>query len=227
MISVIKILGIKRAIVAYAFDAIAITFLLTSILYLLVFGKVKFVEVFISMIIPTIIITIFVPKLADLHSKLYNEKEKNHSITGYDDVTGFYSRKKFLSFLRREINFSIRYKTPLCVMLVKISNYKQIKKEQGRHITTYAIKEISSKICDSFEKNDILARYADDAFAIIFPKTDINKANQTKEILKKVLEKKPIYFKEELNIKTNIKIEQLQGDDNENEDTLLNRLEGI
>ncbi|MGP1562041.1 MAG: GGDEF domain-containing protein [Helicobacteraceae bacterium] len=225
MISMIKIFGLKRAILAYTFVAMAITFLVTSVLYFLVFDEVKFAEVFISMLIPAVVIGLLVPKIVELYSVVNFEKEKNKTMSGYDEVTGFYNKKTFLSHLRREINSFKRYKTQLCVMLIEISNYKEIEKKRGRHITDYVLKEISSKICHNFRKSDILARYRENSFAVILPHTSLEKSNTVKTKIEEILQAKPIYFKDEINVQTNIKIQAVKNEESENEDSILDRLE--
>lgn len=225
MISVIKIFGLKRALIGSVFLAIAITFFVTSLLYYGVFGEVMFVEVGISMIIPVVIIVLLVPKLMNLYAQVNSEKEKNKIIIDYDEITGLYNKKIFLSHLRREINSAKRYKSSLTVMLIEISNFKLIEQERGRHISNYVIKEISSHVTQNFRKSDILARYNENSFAAILPHTNIEESKTAKNKIKLVLEQKPIYFKDEIEIKTQIKMQSIKDIESETEDSLLNRLE--
>lgn len=227
MISIIKIFGVKTAMISIIVVSVMVTFLLTSVVYYGIFGEPRMQEVLVSMIIPVFIIFLLVPKIVDLQSIIYKERKKNDAIINLDLLTGLHNRKSLLEHLRREINFAKRYNSFLTIMSIEVGNYAQIEKKRGRHAVDYVIKELSNAIAQNFRKTDIIGRYKDDTFMIILTHTTLERSAVIKEKLEQLINKRPIYFKQEIDIDANIKSEALSGDEKESEDTLLNRLEKV
>lgn len=225
MLKIIKNIGIKKLIFISTILSIIVAYLTSTTLFYAIYGEAKIGEVLISLIIPSLTILTLLPKLIHNSFALYNEREKTKAIEGHDKVTGFYNKRYFLTHLRRELSSAKRYNYSLSVMKIPITNFAAIEKEKGRHISEHVIKEISERLEKGFRKSDILSRYNNDTFMVILPQTSKKSSQKVASRIQATLEDTPVFHLDKIEIFTTISIEEIERNDNENEDTLLNRLE--
>jgi diguanylate cyclase (GGDEF)-like protein len=100
-------------------------------------------------------------------------KAKKEAIT--DELTGFYTRKMLELRLEEEFEFLRRNKVEFSLVLIHINELESLKKDKGEYIYKYILAHVSKVIRQCIRKIDIVFKYENDDFLILFPKT--NKEN--------------------------------------------------
>lgn len=88
-----------------------------------------------------------------------------------DRLTGVYNKHYFLLRLDEEINRAIRHNNPVSVIMIRIQMPETIHKLAKLIRFDDVMIASANKIKASVRKTDILARYGDDVFGLILPRT--------------------------------------------------------
>ncbi|MCL5093595.1 MAG: GGDEF domain-containing protein [Patescibacteria group bacterium] len=107
--------------------------------------------------------------------------------TMLEDRTGLLGPQFAEEFIEREISAARRYKRPFTVALLDIDFLKYINDHFGHVKGTKVIMEVAEIIKDKVRKDDIISRYGGDEFLVIFPHTDISKAEMALNRVKKAV----------------------------------------
>ena len=110
-------------------------------------------------------------------------------------------------------------------MMIQLANFDKIETIKGRHTSEHILKEASHRIKKSFRKSDIISKYKDDTFVVIMPETTVEKTSVVEKRIIDLIDRTPFIHKEEIQVITNIKIQEILQQEDETEDTVLNRLE--
>lgn len=108
--------------------------------------------------------------------------ERNRAISGItklftrDSVTGLYAQNMMNKIMKIEMSRSRRYRYPLSVVTVKVSNIGEIREKGGIEATDETIQKVSRSVLKSVRNVDIGARLDDDSILILLPHTDIEGA---------------------------------------------------
>lgn len=98
--------------------------------------------------------------ISNLHQQVY-----------FDALTGLYNRKYFY------MKFSeLRTISSMSLLLIDIDNFKRINDTYGHIMGDYVLQQFSEILKQNTRKNDIIARWGGEEFAIILPFTDIEEA---------------------------------------------------
>lgn len=100
----------------------------------------------------------------------------------FDALTGMYNRKKFHELAEQELKRDSRYKHDLGVAIVGIDNIQDISEKFGAEIAKEVVVNIATRVATALRDTDIVARWDDEEFAILFPET-------SKEDLETICEK--------------------------------------
>lgn len=142
-----------------------------------------------------------------LRTKVTPEYDKNGKITSYssfsqdisrekiiektsykDELTQLYNRKKFNEELYISLSMFKRYNDKTSLILFDIDKFKQINDTYGHLVGDKILKKLSAIVQENIRECDILARWGGEEFALILPKTDLEKAILTaKKIREKIL----------------------------------------
>ena len=145
--------------------------------YLVVFGIVVFIVLF--------LVILFLRR--DIKEKAkFEEKLEKLAIT--DSLTGIYNRYKLDKVLQTEIDISKRYERPFSLIFCDIDHFKVINDTFGHKIGDKVLKTISEIILENIRKSDVFGRWGGEEFLIISPETDLKKAIQLAEKLRKLIE---------------------------------------
>ncbi|MBI5192575.1 MAG: GGDEF domain-containing protein [Nitrospirae bacterium] len=130
--------------------------------------------------------------LALRNSEIHREAQAMATI---DSLTGLFNKRYFNDILDREFKGTMRYQTPVSLIMMDLDNFKTINDMYGHQAGDAVIKEISSMLTKSLRDIDVPARYGGDELAIILPETDAEQAFFVAKRLKRLIEQNPIKFK--------------------------------
>lgn len=89
-----------------------------------------------------------------------------------DPVTGIYSHAYFRHFLRLEVKRSLRYQYPIALLLIGLDNAAKLREDLGPEACDGILKELAQVTARGFRETDLLARYAEDGFAVVLQYLD-------------------------------------------------------
>jgi diguanylate cyclase (GGDEF)-like protein len=89
-----------------------------------------------------------------------------------DALTTLYNPSHFQEMLSHSLNMSDRYGEHTTLIMIDVDDLKVINENHGREEGDSILSTTAKTISRSIRKTDIAARYGDDEFAIVLPKTD-------------------------------------------------------
>lgn len=124
------------------------------------------------------------------------EHKKFLGLAAHDCLTKTLNRRAFDEIIEREFNRSVRYKTPLSVVMMDLDHFKKVNDSRGHLAGDIVLKEVAETISKCLREIDIFARYGGEEFVIILPQTNIEKACIMAERIRKAIECFSVYFEE-------------------------------
>ncbi len=115
-------------------------------------------------------------KIADHLNQDFERMKQYHHVVR-DQQTGFWSRELFFDFLNQEFARSRRYQAPLSLILTDIDGFSKISD------TKTVLEKTAQRIRSEVRGGDLLARVAENAFAIIQPMTNLKQSAELAERL--------------------------------------------
>ncbi|MBN1874059.1 MAG: diguanylate cyclase [Anaerolineae bacterium] len=87
-----------------------------------------------------------------------------------DSATGIYNRSYFLQRLSEELSRSKRHQRPLSLALMSVENLDVVLDAQS-HLRDEALRQVGVFMKQSLRTEDLVARFEDNTFALLFPDT--------------------------------------------------------
>jgi len=106
-----------------------------------------------------------------------------------DALTGVYNHGIFEAFLVEECNRSNRYGDGFSLALIDVDYLGKVNAEKGPLEGDQVLKEIAEMVTGCTRSVDIVSRYSDDLFAVLFPKTAAKEAYQCAERIRTRIDK--------------------------------------
>jgi diguanylate cyclase (GGDEF)-like protein len=100
-----------------------------------------------------------------------NRKLEAMSIT--DPLTGLYNRRHLERQLTDESRRTLRYATPLSVLMIDIDHFKQVNDTHGHAAGDEVIRGLARVVRESIRNTDVAARFGGEEIAIVLPHTDL------------------------------------------------------
>jgi diguanylate cyclase (GGDEF)-like protein len=99
---------------------------------------------------------------------------QRHQVIGSeeDSLTGLYNRKYLLDKLETACEHAIRRNHPLALAVVAIDHFTAIQEQFSEQIGEQVLVEIAGFLKASLRSNDIVGRYGENQFALVFVKAN-------------------------------------------------------
>ncbi len=105
-----------------------------------------------------------------------------------DALTGLYNQRMFWELLEYEIERAKKRNYQFAVLIIDIDNFKVINDTYGHSFGDEFLKHLARLLEETFRREDIVARYGGDEFAVILPYTSQEEAFRTAQRLLRELE---------------------------------------
>lgn len=117
-------------------------------------------------------------------SKMIDQAKQLETLSQQDGLTGLANRRHLDDLLKNEWNRSIRYRTPLTIMMIDIDYFKNFNDSLGHLEGDHCLKKIADAVAKiAARSGDVAARYGGEEFLLIFAMTDEIHAIKQAELL--------------------------------------------
>jgi diguanylate cyclase (GGDEF)-like protein len=104
-----------------------------------------------------------------------------------DPLTGLHNRRHFYKLAEGEFKRSLRYQRELSAIMFDIDHFKQVNDRYGHAVGDQVLTAIAQNCKKGIRSADIAGRYGGEEFVILLPETNLTKARQFAERLRKKL----------------------------------------
>ncbi len=111
-------------------------------------------------------------------NELQSELEKTSTLVRHDQLTGALNRRGLEEIYSSEAARARRRKSPLCVGLLDIDNFKKLNDSLGHEAGDAALIHLVSVIRDTLRPQDTIARFGGEEFIILLPDTPLDNAQK-------------------------------------------------
>jgi diguanylate cyclase (GGDEF)-like protein len=99
--------------------------------------------------------------------------EELHQLAIVDGLTRVFNRRYLIDFLTREISRCRRHERPLSLLLFDIDRFKQINDCFGHAAGDHVLRAIVEVAREGVRREECLARFGGDEFAVVMPETEL------------------------------------------------------
>ncbi|HIP93635.1 MAG TPA: diguanylate cyclase [Desulfurobacteriaceae bacterium] len=140
---------------------------------------------------------------------LFLEKTKNelYEKATKDNLTQVYNRSYLWNYLKSKIEEYRHNPYPLSLAILDIDFFKKINDTYGHLVGDEALKELAQLLKESLPPSFVVARYGGEEFVVVMPFTDIDKAYEYMENIRKKVENRKFTSKN-INITVRIGVAQ-------------------
>ncbi|MBI5407985.1 MAG: diguanylate cyclase [Nitrospirae bacterium] len=119
------------------------------------------------------------------NARLY---EETRSLSLHDPLTGLANRRLMEINLEKDLAIAKRYGKPLSVVMLDIDYFKKYNDKYGHTAGDRLLSGIGRILSREVRASDLAVRYGGEEFLIIMPETDLQKAREAAERLRKAVE---------------------------------------
>jgi diguanylate cyclase (GGDEF)-like protein len=117
-----------------------------------------------------------IAELKQVNAELTEANRQLDELSKKDDLTDLYNRRYLMESLGYEISRCRRYRTPLCLAIFDLDQFKEVNDTYGHTTGDMVLKQVASLMKDRFRKTDVLGRYGGEEFAIVLTETGLDNA---------------------------------------------------
>lgn len=115
--------------------------------------------------------------------KIAEEGLRNLAIT--DSLTQVSTRRHFFSLAQKELDRSIRYNRDMAIILFDIDHFKLVNDTFGHLVGDQVLEALAADCKNNLRSFDVIGRYGGEEFIILLPETNVRRAAQIAERLRK------------------------------------------
>ena len=109
----------------------------------------------------------------------------------HDPLTGMCNRRYLDESLSRELHRGRRGKSPLCVAMLDLDNFKPFNDAFGHDAGDSLLRELGNMIREKLRKSDISCRYGGDEFVLVLPDSSVADTEQRLEQIRALVKEFP------------------------------------
>jgi diguanylate cyclase (GGDEF)-like protein len=106
-----------------------------------------------------------------------------------DGLTGLYNRRYFDDRLTSEFAYSVRHRSPLCVLLCDIDHFKQINDRHGHATGDLVLRRVAGELQASVRTEDLVARFGGEEFIVLARGIDLEGGRAFGERIRGVIQR--------------------------------------
>lgn len=163
------------------------------------YEKTHYKEIFIGIAIASSLLMLFIYMrykrlkitlniVKENESELLHQNEELEKIAMTDHLTKIANRARFELLFRQEIEQAKRYKNDLSLVFFDIDHFKKINDKHGHDVGDEVLKEMAKLVETHIRKSDVFARWGGEEFVLVTPNTNLTKAKEVAEKLRKLIE---------------------------------------
>ncbi len=127
--------------------------------------------------------------------KLLLEKSKDNEKSFIkDEVTKLYNKTRLEEILTQELHRKKRYNSEFSIVVVNIDNMKDINDKYDYQVGNSVMKEMADLFTHNVRYLDIVGRWSEKEYLIIYPETDGKQAYMASQKLQKLVEEAKFFF---------------------------------
>jgi diguanylate cyclase (GGDEF)-like protein len=126
---------------------------------------------------------------AYMSSSIQNALDAIHAraLARLDHLTGLFNSRYFHIRLEDEIAHADHNATDLSLLFIDLDHFKAVNDRYGHLAGSWTLREVARLLSENAPPAAVLARYGGDEFVAILPGSDIHRATQTAEELRRVI----------------------------------------
>jgi diguanylate cyclase (GGDEF)-like protein len=121
-------------------------------------------------------------------------REELYRLAIMDGLTQLHNRRYLMDFLDRELARARRYRRPLAVVLLDLDSFRSVNDGFGQLAGDMALMELCGRLRGTVRRDELLARFDEDRFALVLPESDGCGAETAAERIRLVVERHPFRF---------------------------------
>lgn len=121
-------------------------------------------------------------------NEVSRREEELTRIAMVDSLTGVSNRRHFMELADRELQRSIRYDHPMCMLMLDIDHFKNVNDTYGHHVGDIVLQSISKVCRNTLRDNDLFGRLGGEEFAAVLVESDFSEAKHVAERLRELVE---------------------------------------
>jgi two-component system cell cycle response regulator len=121
---------------------------------------------------------------------LLHQEAERLSLT--DPLTGLWNYRYLQVSLHREIERSVRFDRPLCVLALDLDHFKEVNDSHGHPAGDAVLSEVARRLQAEVREVDLVFRQGGEEFVLLLPETDLDGARHAAERICRALRDTPI-----------------------------------
>lgn len=98
------------------------------------------------------------------------------ALASIDSLTGIANRRVFLEQGHKEFDNSLRYGTPLSLLMLDLDRFKRVNDRFGHEAGDRVLQQTATAIVEMLRSGDLVARYGGEEFVVLAPHTGLHDA---------------------------------------------------